>query len=308
MLFIPSGATKDLETILALLEQQQDPSGTHSSSIAVDAETRLKQTILPYLTTETLRGNEATAFLQIKSTLLLRPTHHRPGLMAYHLPKMRNDDDDSDENAQTTQLDQQPNRRATCLAMTCGLFQCRFFGNVLIDFVTGPGSATIHCKRKRLLLDALVRIARAGALISPDRRLWDDLEIIDPSANEDVAAAAAAAAATMQKQVTSWILGAAHENYHDQEAVQRWTQIITSTTTTTSTNNNNNNSLDEDDEEEESRITVLDDPAMTLGSTSHEFVTKEPLCLQCRRPTRNRCEGCQGAYFCNLPRNCRTEG
>ena len=54
-------------------------------------------------------NTDSVAFLQVKSTLLLRPTHERPGLVAFHLPQHHNQQ----------QQQQEPNRRPTCLAMTC---------------------------------------------------------------------------------------------------------------------------------------------------------------------------------------------
>ena len=38
------------------------------------------------------------------------------------------------------------------------------------------------------------------------------------------------------------------------------------------------------------------------------FVTKQSLCLHCRRPSDNLCPGCDAAYFCKAPRPCQTVG
>lgn len=57
------------------------------------------------------------------------------------------------------------------------------------------------------------------------------------------------------------------------------------------------------DEPDESSEEGSDDD--TTGSSTRQFIAKEPLCLQCRGPSRTLCPDCEGVYFCPPPRNCR---
>lgn len=288
MLFISNEASGNDGLQVVALPRADDPK---APSLVVKDE-KLKQLIFPILTRGqalVLQGDESTAFLQIKSTLLLRPTQDRPGFVAYHLPP-------------PFVSQQQPNRRATCLAMTCGLFRCRFFGNVLIDIISAPGSTTLFLNDKESLLETLYQVALAGAVVSPDHRLWKPLTIDDD-------------AGPAIQRVQSWILGAAHENYHDQDAVQRWAQITSRRRRSLSKNKDSDSETTDgndeqhghDDGDTEGEMPTRQ-AATESTDTQHGLVTKEPLCLHCRRPTQHLCDGCKGAYFCEAPRHCQIEG
>ena len=279
MLLIPSQDGIDLEVVTLAPE---------TTSTRRDDED-LQRQIFPLLTRDDNIHDEATTHadetkhLQIQRTLLLRPTQDRPGLVAWHYYSLPS-------NHSTNRP---PNRRATGLAMTCGLFSCRFYGHVLVEFQTAPGYAmpttTVSSQdAKPVLLEALQRVAAAGAVQSPDDRLWKTLDD-----KEDVTG----------RLVRSWLLQATKENYHDQETVQRWTQITSrppaALSSSSSSASSTGSSGDDDDEPKE---------ALQNDTAEHEFVTHEPLCLQCRRPTSNLCKGCQGAYFCEAPRACRQQG
>eukprot|EP00977_Amphora_coffeiformis_P008649 scaffold1959_cov162-Amphora_coffeaeformis.AAC.6 len=292
MLLIPSQDDVDLELVSLLLPE------TLSHHERNDED--LQRQIFPILTREDDTGdkqkngertshnyNDETKHLQIQRTLLLRPTQDRPGLVAWHLPL----------STITTTKEKDPNnRRATCLAMTCGLFQCRFYGHVLVDVfqiahgVTTDVAATTASNLG--LLQALKYVALAGAMQSPDDRLWNTNEDEDDHTT---------------RMVRSWILQAAKENYHDQEIVQRWTQITSGRprpqATSLSSRSSCDSSDDSDDQDEQPN-----DEAPQNDKVHHEFVTQKPLCLQCRRPTSTLCNGCQGAYFCPPPRMCRQQG
>jgi len=245
--------------------------------------------------------NDVTKHLQIQRTLLLRPTEERPGLVAWHLPLS------TIIKINSTKKRDPNNRRATCLAMTCGLFQCRFYGNVMVDVfqTTYSATSTTTITASTLeLLQALKHVALEGAMYSPDDRLWKESDI-----NLDQLS-------VTTKVVRSWILQAAKENYHDQETVQRWAQITSrrqKSQNTYSSSSSSSGSDDDDDtndnnEDDGQDVELNEETIQQNIGVQHEFVTEKPLCLQCRRPTSRLCEGCQGAYFCPAPRMCRQEG
>lgn len=304
MLLIPSEDHVDLELLATLSETQSSQD-----------EESLQRRIFLLLTRGDQDDGEGdnnndngrddeTEHLHVRRTLLLRPTQDRPGLVAWHLPtRFWNTADaiHSDRRAKK-------NRRATCLAMTCGLWRqrCRFHGPVLVDFQRAPGAndnnTAAQYAESTSLLRALHQVAEAGAVYSPDDRLWKN---INPTrlADDD---------ASCFEMVRSWILQATRENYHDQETVQRWAQITT-------TKNRRRRGVEEEEEDSSSSDRCDDDEQdgpdeseVALSPNNHqvklEFVTQEPLCVHCRRPTSNLCEGCRGAYFCPAPRTCRQEG
>ena len=211
-------------------------------------------------------GHESTNFLHVQTTLLLRPTQTRPGLVAYHLP---------------LPFAVCPNRRATCFAMTCGLFRSRFHGNVLVDFQQVPAVSPLQPEEKQKLLEQLVALARCGAVNSPDARLWS---LVDKGCNG---------------LVRQWILMASRENYHDREAIKRWINITSACNLKEETSDHSRETTHGKDEEAQ---------ASQAYQGVHDFVTNEPLCLHCRKPTSSLCNQCQGAYFCPPPRQCRQQG
>ena len=251
MLLIPRDPERDIE--LVSLSQQAPHQDGSSTILLMDED--LQRQIYPILTStsldtresssqdeDTQQGDEeSTRFMQIQSTLLWRPTQECPGLVAYHLPLSSSayhahgvDKNDSRRLA---------NRRATGLAMTCGLFHCRFYGHILVNFMDAPGSYATGAtatnnggSQQEQWLQALKSLAVAGAVDSPDYRLWH----ID--SNDDDGHV---------RKVCAWILRAPHENYHDQETVQRWARIVTRTRRQQqdSDNSNSNSSSDEDEDD-----------------------------------------------------------
>lgn len=294
MILIPGDKEQEVELVSLPPRIRQDGS---TSPLLHEAE-ELQRQMYPILSLQHCQqddttiqqhqgdNEESTCFLHIRSTLLWRPTHDRPGLVAYHLPHH--------DALETT-----PNLRATCLAMTCGQFRIRLYGHVLLNFMTAPGSTMSTKQGHGLLLKTLVDVLRAGAIESPDPRQWRPMDTSSQAFQQ-------------QKQVRDWILSAAQENYHDQETVQRWANITASQNQTSEIRPRN----DKEDVEEERTNTadgrnVANDeqvPGAKHDSATKHFVTHEPLCLHCRGPTQNLCDQCQGAYFCKSPRDCRING
>ena len=177
---------------------------------------------------------------------------------------------------------------------------CRFFGHVLLDvFQTAQSASTTTTTPSTLvLMQALKHVALAGAMQSPDNRLWKTNDEYDDQL-------------PVTRMVQSWILQAAKENYHDQEAVQRWMQITSSRRkpqNISSSSPDSSDSTSDDEDDDDGQDEQLNEEATQNNRVRQEFVTQKPLCLQCRRPTSTLCEGCRGAYFCPAPRLCRQQG
>jgi hypothetical protein len=236
--------------------------------------------------------------LNLQTTLLMRPTQERPGIHVYHIPK--------------SMSSSSPNRRATCLAMTCGLFHIRFYGPIMVDVFAAPGSSSLLGDTKRdSLVMALCHVAEAGALQSPDDRQWKS-NVVAVTDNPDES--------DTFERMRAWILDAARHNYHDQEAVQRWAQLTVSRPSQQDENDGSDDETHEDQDEVTNESSLATTTTTAKGTRNgnkpeedqtegtREFVTQEPLCLHCRRHTRDICAGCQGAYFCGPPRECRSLG
>jgi len=211
---------------------------------------------------ESTRGREITSGLwsdpssdDVRDTLLCRPTASSAGLQASHA--CQKDRDDS------------PNIRATRLAMACGLFRYRFYGNVLFTRVSAAGSP----RPNDVLHLSDIRVA---CHTTPDLRKTIRQEMLS----------------TISDDLPDWILNAAQANYHDAAVLAQLAAAMT-----------------EDDEmshgDASSDVTVGVCRRETMPST---FVrAKSPLCIHCRRPASRLCSGCQGVYFCDLPRRCQEE-
>jgi hypothetical protein len=209
-----------------------------------------------------------TDFLE---TPLSRPRDSVAGLYAYY-------NTNSKEN----------NVRATRLAMTCGLLAKRFYGDVLLVRSFGGRWE-----------DLRVQEIFGASAISPDLRqsIQNELAKNDTDNNDKGDAS----------MLPPWLLDAAQHNYHDGAALAQVASAMNVAPPT---------GKEEEDEEgsDTASISISSSDGSNEdtegiekkngGTTTHEFVTKSPLCLHCRGPTNQLCSGCEGAYFCPHPRSC----
>ena len=211
-------------------------------------------------------------------TPLLRPRSDCPGLIAYYnTPEQAGSS--SSEGGKTTE-----NVRATRLAMACGLLRLRFYGNVLL---IRSSAGRWH--------DLDINSLYGACCVSPDLRLsmiQSEL-LVDTEDGEP------------PPPIPEWLADAARQNYHDGAAVAQLAKVMTSASDDSDDSSSENDTSDGGQSEE---CAIRDENNKENNCrTSSEFVAKSPLCLHCRGPTSNLCEGCQGAYFCNSEENnCRS--
>jgi len=196
------------------------------------------------------------SMLNVIKTLLVRPSDHSPGLYAHHLP---------DQN--------QPNVRATRLAMACGLFAMRLRGDVVLSLSARQSSLAIED-------------VECACCISQDLRPCILAEL-SPSG--------------VSLSVPEWLGNASRSNYHDAAVLKRLAEVMKPTS------GNDDNSSEGDEHNKSSRSDDIDTTQDEKICITREFVTTVPLCLHCRRPALHLCEVCSGAYFCDPPSMCRQD-
>lgn len=171
----------------------------------------------------------------------------------------------------------QPNVNATRLAMACGLFSYRFHGTVVI--VRGTLSSLIS-----LNVDDVI----VACYISPDLR------------EDTISSLSIEQSASM---CPKWLNDASKSNYLD-GSVLRKLQVAMSQ----STENND----PEKEVPDQIPYNVTDGNTDQFDesekdTTTMQCIAKQSLCLHCRRPASTLCSGCNGAYFCDLPNECKKE-
>ena len=272
-------ASKVHNRILSLLHNDNDGEDNDGDSDSDDGE-----------------YNDLAAIDDRVEVPLLRPLRDSPGLYAYFC-----------SGATATTM---PNIRATRLAMACGLMSLRFGGNVVV--------ARSNASGRPRWFDVTTENIQAACGISPDLRpnIQNEIATVDcivlPENGEQLST------------IPQWIKNAAEQNYHDAAAVARMVDVMKSEekyeddsesdqSDDDDDDDGSDNSGDDDngrdndsDESNRERIPVSNECSATKESFT--VTAKSPLCLHCRRPTNNLCEGCGGAYFCPQPRNCITLG
>lgn len=228
-------------------------------------------------------GKEIREILSLDDFLetpLLRPRANTAGLYAYHnVP--------NDKNGLQ-------NVRATRLAMACGLLHLRFWGDVLV--VRSFGGKW---------LDLGLEEINGACCVSPDLRTSVQ-EGMAPEQGADF------------HSIPRWLANAAQNNYHDAAALALVIDVMKGR----GPGAENSGESDADEEDSHGGVDDSDDgvcvePSKTVDITTHrdngssggkhipnEFVTKDSLCLHCRRPCDVLCR-CDGAYFCPGERDCR---
>lgn len=222
--------------------------------------------------------------INVISSLLIRPAAQQtPGLYVNHEPFAA-----AAAAATTAAPQSHPNVRATRLAMAYGLFSHRFHCDVIVS--RGP--------QKHLALGDI----SAACCVTPDLR--HTFELAADAANETSSSSTVAAAAAAS---AVWLGNAARSNYHDAAVLSRLAQVMNRPNISNDSDEadsvcNSDNDENDDDTHDNPKN---EDTALTK---KEYFVTKVPLCLHCRRPASQLCQGCYGAYFCEPPATCREEG
>ena len=243
------------------------------------------------------------------ATLLLRPCETVPGLYAYHEPSRRRQQQQHDA---ADNINDDANLRATRLAMACGLFAIRFYGNVILTRTTTLGS----------LSDLSVHDVSAACEISPDLRheILKEL-MIEGRGKSNVTTASMSS----PPFVPDWLAEAAKNNYQDGAVLDKLAFCFQSNA---NVHDNQDSSSDSGSSARESNASSDSGSSARESNASNEhqcsqvysgssnmeqeenrvFVTTNvPLCLHCRKPACTLCTGCDGVYFCDPPRPCRQE-
>jgi hypothetical protein len=213
-------------------------------------------------------------------TPLLRPRGNVAGLYAYYnVP----DDVLNDQR-------QLHNIRATRLAMACGLLSLRFYGPVLLVRSFGGRWE-----------DLSIGEIEGACCISPDLRLSIQEELAQEIGKES------------PKTIPAWLADAAQHNYHDGAALAQVAAAMNvEPEDDGDEEEDEHDDESEDDDSDTASVKKEEDTVSTINKTGglscKEFVTKSPLCLHCRGLSSCLCPDCEGAYFCQSPRNCRTMG
>lgn len=193
----------------------------------------------------------------------------------------------------------EPNIRATCLSMACGLHSQRFHGDI---FISRLGYFPARDENGYQLTNAsLTSNEMEFACQTPDLRI-----AIINALNYDVS--------EEEISLPTWITEAAKCNYEDSAALavlasvmQSDKKVVTDVVLDSveeesdSESGSDSDADDNDGDTDNDKIQAKEKEGNTSGKT---FVTKTPLCLQCRQPSANLCPCCNGMYFCESPRPC----
>lgn len=98
-----------------------------------------------------------------------------------------------------------------------------------------------------------------------------------------------------QDEAPEWATNASKQNYLDESAISMLAEVM------------KGNHLDRNEIDPITDHSCGSRGEESPGLTEKEYVTKTPLCLQCRRPATSLCQECDAAYFCEPPRLCRLE-
>jgi len=204
------------------------------------------------------------------------------GVYAYHYSAYAS-------NTESGAREQNPNTRATRLAMACGLHSCRFRGTVYIGRL-GYVDTSVGRQLQNL---SISQDEIQGACHSPDLRSCIQSQFF-----------------TVVNDVPDWLQNSARSNYQDGESLSALASVMMNHQTS-------EDSDDDDDDDDES----CDDDGSTFSQSEKEIPHTEgnvalqsslpsskTLCLQCRGPSKSLCPACNSAYFCQEPRKCQTNG
>lgn len=199
------------------------------------------------------------------------------------------------------------NVRATRLAMACGHFSYQLYGTCLLV-------------RTSLSLseDLEVNDVYGACCISPDLRPSLQQEIQpEELRNEN------RHPSTSRSIPMTWLGDALQQNYHDASVLSRLATVMTGgAENNEESSDSDSDSDDSTNHQNKSNIISINTPtndnevsadpetdfSTTTTSPKQQLVTKQPLCIHCRRPASTLCDGCQACYFCDAPRNCKILG
>jgi len=284
-------------TVLAVIVPADESRPLLEQEISEDMDDHLESL------TRSLQQETGMIVEDVRQTLLLRSTSSgEAGLLAYHVTTTT-----TVPAGTTMSFLEMKNVRATRLAMACGKFSCKFYGTVLL--VRSSLSS-----RQNLRIGEVL----GACCISLDLRPSVQQELLPQSTTKSLFDEYSN---KMPPPVPTWLGNALKQNYHDQVAIDKLADVMKPRNMDDDDSERSSDDDDDDDDGEKSNTRASETSTDNLGSTlaepnahntdpkrKRQFVTKQPLCLHCRRPASTLCPNCRGAYFCDPPRQCRALG
>ena len=217
----------------------------------------------------------------IDTTPLIRLDKSSPGLYAYVISSVCK-----------SEYDTTPNIKATRLSMACGCHSNRFVGDVWIGRLgysnddDGYGLSNV---------DISISDIHFAVEYSPDLRIsiQREMQLLMKSKVESV---------------PDWLGYASQKNYHDGESIQQLAVAMTRADVVSESSDDDDSSSVSSSMENESSENNGNKISEEVKATQNVSLTKTTLCLHCRGPSATLCQDCGGAYFCDEPRKCSTNG
>jgi hypothetical protein len=180
------------------------------------------------------------------------------------------------------------NVRATTLAMACGRYGIRFYGEVYVVMTTTTSFLGAQDDDDSFNFDCTIFPEDLFiACSTPDVRRKIILELFDPFIGSP-----------FDNSVPSWILQAPSINYHERSCLLLLQRAMTNT-----------------DDPEPSKVSERIGDGISLSHHTQSKIdlhdssyTTPTFCLHCRQPARSLCQKCKGAYFCDPPKQCLYNG
>ncbi len=275
---IPCDVALPLENLGLDLSQEQENVGDHIPNHLMKSIDQLRYKI------ETMPLKRIAPFDPASTQGILNES----GVYAYFLSSKTGSELDK----------QEPNVRATCLSMACGLLNQRFYGDV---YVSRLGYQPLGDTGGFQMLNSSLTFDEVKfACQTPDLRV-DVLGAVDANTSgSDIV-------------VPFWLTEAAKSNYEDAAALSVLASVMKNNKELdSSAQGSNSESPGESGYESDIGSDLCSSENEETRGKDHNvkktFVTKQPLCLTCRQPSETLCQYCEGMYFCPIPRSCRKIG
>ena len=224
--------------------------------------------------------NEGGSDVIIDTTPLIRLDKSSPGLYAYVISSVCK-----------SEYNTTPNILATRLSMACGCHSNRFVGDVWIGRL-GYSNDDNGCGLSNV--DISISDIHFAVKYSPDLRIAIQQEMQQQMKRE-------------VGSIPDWLGYASQKNYHDGASIQQLAVAMTRADVHSESSDDDisSSSSSVENESSENNSSKISEE---VKATQDKSLTKTTLCLHCRGPASTLCQDCGGAYFCDEPRKCSTNG
>lgn len=226
---------------------------------------------------QTTHVKEGGSDVIIDTTPLIRLDKSSPGLYAYVISSVCK-----------AEYNTTPNIRATRLSLACGCHSNRFVGDVWIGRL-GYSNDDDGCGLSNV--DVSISDINFAVEYSPDLRITIQQEMQQQMKME-------------VGSVPDWLGYASQKNYHDGASIQQLAVAMTRADIVSESSDGDDSSSSSSSSENETSENITEE----VKAKQDVSLTNTTLCLHCRGPASTLCQDCGGAYFCNEPRKCTTNG